>query len=61
MAGSPSVPTPTQIRETHKAVSELYPNARIVRVGPEGITFEYPDGSKPDGKAYVGRPFSDQS
>lgn len=57
---APSMPTPHQIQEAQKAVADLYPGARIVRVGPEGVTFEYPDthaqGSHWAGKAFSGDP-----
>lgn len=40
---APSMPTERQIQNAHKAVSQVYPGVRIARVGPEGVTFEYPD------------------
>lgn len=58
---APSFPTPKQISDTNETVARLYPHARIARVGPNGVEFEYPDSAKHDGKAYVGRPFSDQT
>ena len=54
---APSMPTETQIRETHKVVAALTPGARIARVGPEGIVFEYPDTPSQDGQ-YRGTPFA---
>lgn len=54
---APSMPTERQIQEAHKAVASLFPGARIVRVGPEGVTFEYPEGHKQAGK-WANRPFS---
>lgn len=43
---APSMPTERQIQEAHKAVALLSPGARIARVGPEGVTFEYPESRK---------------
>jgi hypothetical protein len=51
------MPTETQIREAHKVVVTLSPGARIARVGPEGIVFDYPDTPQPDSQ-YHGKPFS---
>lgn len=42
---APSMPTKHQISEVHRIVTELHPDARIVRVGPEGVTWGYPDGT----------------
>lgn len=39
---APSMPTERQIRDALKAVALVHPDARIARVGPEGVTFEYP-------------------
>lgn len=39
---APSMPTERQIRDANKLMKELYPNARISRIGPEGVTFDYP-------------------
>jgi hypothetical protein len=41
---APSMPTERQIQEAHRAVTSLHPGARIERVGPEGVTFVYPEG-----------------
>lgn len=57
---APSLPTPDQIRKAFEAVAALSPGARIARVGPEGVTFEYPDASKGDGNVWAGKPFSDR-
>lgn len=54
---APSMPTERQIQEAHKIVASLNPGARIVRVGPEGVTFEYPEGQKP-GDEWKNRAFS---
>lgn len=54
---APSMPTANQIEEAHKAVAALSPGARIARVGPEGIVFEYPDSAQPFDK-YRGQPFA---
>lgn len=54
---SPSMPTKRQIEEAFKAAKELCPGARIKGVGPEGVTFDYPDR---DGASHEweGKPFS---
>lgn len=54
---APSMPTERQIQEAHKAVAAICPSARIFRVGPEGVEFEYPDGSTST-SGWEGRPFS---
>lgn len=51
------MPTERQIQEAHKAVASLYPGARIARVGPEGVTFEYPDTRK-QASNWDNKPFS---
>lgn len=60
---APSMPTESQIQDVHKIVAELYPGARIVRVGPEGVSFDYPDTKAPAAPAdgWTGSPFSDQA
>lgn len=40
---APSMPTPKQVTDTNGVVVSLCPQARIKSVGPEGITFLYPD------------------
>jgi len=40
---SPSLPTPKQIRDVLAAVIEQHPNARILCVSTDGVTFEYPE------------------
>lgn len=54
---APSMPTERQIQEAHKAVVSLFPAARIARVGPEGVVFEYPDTGLQDSQ-YLGKPFA---
>ena len=54
---APSMPTENQIKEAHKIVSALSPGARIARVGPEGVVFEYPDAARPENQ-YQGKPFA---
>jgi len=51
------MPTKRQIEEAYKAALELCPGVRIKGVGPEGITFDYPDR---DGASHEweGKPFS---
>lgn len=54
---APSMPTERQIQDAFKAVTLVHPDARIARVGPEGVTFEYPEGRKQTGN-WDHRPFS---
>lgn len=54
---APSMPTERQIQDAFNAVALVHPGARIVRVGPEGITFEYPEGRK-QADPWHGKPFS---
>lgn len=54
---APSMPTERQIQDAFRAVSLVHPGARIARVGPEGITFEYPEGRKAAGN-WDRKPFS---
>lgn len=53
---APSMPTARQIQEAHETVCALYPAARIARVGPEGVTFDYPEASAGDAR-YANLPF----
>lgn len=54
---APSMPTERQIRDAAKAVATASPGARIARVGPEGVSFEYPEGRAGAG-AWANKPFS---
>ena len=54
---APTMPTPNQIRLAHETVRALYPHARIKAVGPDGVTFEYPDAANAPDPLEV-RPFS---
>lgn len=54
---APSIPTPTQVRDVHKTVLALHPDARIKSVGPEGITFEYPGAIDAGGTDWRDVPF----
>lgn len=54
---APSMPTERQIQDAHKVVAAINPGARIARVGPEGVTFDYPEGRKPSGN-WDHKPFS---
>lgn len=54
---APSMPTERQIKDAHNTVAAIYPDARIARVGPEGVTFEYPEGRK-QASEWASRPFS---
>ena len=58
---APSMPTERQIREAYEVVTALHPGARIVRVGPEGVVFDYPSREgrgAADAAAWEGKPFS---
>jgi len=55
---SPSLPTQKQIRDVQETVAEMHPNARILSIGPNGITFEYPDAAIPIESQWRGKPFS---
>lgn len=54
---APSMPTARQIEDAYKAVASVHRGARIARVGPEGITFEYPDATTGHSD-WQGRPFT---
>lgn len=54
---APSMPTERQIQDAFKAVTLVHPGARIARVGPEGVTFEYPEGRRSAGN-WDHKPFS---
>ena len=55
---APSLPTPKQIKATAEAVQALHPGAVIGRVGPEGVSFIYPDQITLNGDDWRGQPFS---
>ena len=57
---APSMPTERQIQDAHKTVASLYPGARIKRVGPGGVDFDYPDVKASDGE-WAGKPFASES
>ena len=54
---APQMPTQKQVREAYEAVRELFPDARIIGVGPDGVRFEYPTAASGPDK-WKGRPFS---
>ena len=56
---APSMPTAKQVREARDLVLSIDPNAKILRVGPDGVTFSYDRGG-PTGpmKSWAGKPFS---
>lgn len=54
---APSLPTKRQIQEIFEIVAALHPGAQIKAVGPEGVTFEHPDGS-PGNADWQGKPFT---
>lgn len=39
---SPSMPTQAQIEQAFAVVRALHPEARIKKVGPDGVEFDYP-------------------
>lgn len=41
-APAPQMPTPTQVRDAVNAVREMFPDARVVSIGPDGVRFDYP-------------------
>jgi hypothetical protein len=54
------MPTERQIQEAHEKVASLSPGARIKCVGPEGVTFEYPDQGKITDPGWTGKPFGSE-
>jgi hypothetical protein len=54
---APSMPTERQVNEAHRAVTALYPKARIKCLGPDGVHFDYPDQIDTESE-WSGRPFS---
>ena len=57
---SPSMPTKRQIEEAYAVARDLCPGVRLKTVGPEGVTFDYPDQAKAptewDDKPFSGDP-----
>lgn len=53
---APSMPTETQVREAYEIVKTLCPGARIKSVGPNGVTYLYPDEINSDAQHV--QPFS---
>jgi hypothetical protein len=51
------MPTRRQIEEAYNVARELCPGARIKGVGPDGVTFDYPDGKSASG-TWENKPFS---
>lgn len=43
-----SMPTEAQVKRALKIVQDIDPNARILRIGPEGVTFDYQDAGDSD-------------
>lgn len=54
---APSMPTEKQVRDAFKTVTTLCPGARIKSVGPDGVTYFYPDEINHGGLVRV-QPFS---
>jgi len=54
---SPSMPTKRQIEDAYQVARALCPGVRIKGVGPEGVIFDYPDGSA-KGQEWEGKPFT---
>ncbi|WP_172332454.1 hypothetical protein [Mangrovicoccus sp. HB161399] len=58
---APSMPTKTQIEAVHAIVLKISPGARISRVGPDGVFFDYPgdkSSDQGDGGNWSGKPFA---
>tara|TARA_R110000868_G_scaffold282434_1_gene542681 strand:- start:178 stop:342 length:165 start_codon:yes stop_codon:yes gene_type:complete len=51
------MPTKRQIEEAFQVARELCPGVRIRGVGPDGVTFEYPEDSSVKSE-WDGKPFS---
>ncbi|UWR22626.1 hypothetical protein [Sulfitobacter sp. S190] len=54
---APSMPTPKQIEQAFSAAKELCPGVRIKAIGPDGVSFEYPEENSAAGE-WEGKPFS---
>ena len=54
---SPSMPTERQIKKAYQVARELCPGARLKSVGPEGVTFDYPEREDASSE-WNGKPFS---
>jgi hypothetical protein len=52
------MPTRTQVKEIFDTVSSLHPGARIKAVGPDGVTFDYPDAAALDTSNWKDKPFT---
>ena len=55
---APTMPTAHQVKEINDMVVSLHPNARIVRVGPEGVIFNYPDAGAMQASKWANEPFT---
>lgn len=55
---APSMPTPEQTKQAVATVRALYPDARLKRVGPNGIEFDYPDEKQAAQNEWANKPFS---
>ena len=55
---APSMPTKIQVKEIFETVKALHPGARIKAVGPDGVTFDYPDVSALDTSNWKDKPFT---
>lgn len=55
---APSMPTEKQIREAHAIVDSLHPGAKIARIGPDGISFDYGDAPAANSNQWTGVPFA---
>lgn len=53
---APMMPTERQIKLAYKVAKEIDPAARISRIGPEGVTFDYPSEEE-DHSKFKGRSF----
>ncbi len=53
---APSMPTPKQVRDLSAIMTELNPDARIQRIGPDGVTYIY--GDQIEVQQWSNEPFS---
>ena len=58
---APIMPTKRQIEEAFATAKALCPGVRIARVGPEGVTFDYPKDHGPAESDWIGKPFSSEA
>ena len=54
---APALPTEKSIEMALQVVRKSFPNARIKRIGPEGVEFDYPNDAPVSDSEYRGKPF----